>query len=116
MRTLHRLLAYTFVFLLSACQSLESPTTSAPKLRQAVVGGVTLNYLEQGQGAAVVFVHGAFSDHRVWESQRTEISRQYRYIALDQRYFGSAPWSDSGTKYSVATHANDLAGDRKSVV
>jgi pimeloyl-ACP methyl ester carboxylesterase len=83
---------------------------AAPELKQALVEGVTLNYLEQGQGVPVVLVHGAFSDHRVWEAQREEVSKRYRYIALDQRYFGAAPWSDSGSKYSVATHANDLAG------
>jgi len=70
---------------------------------------VTLNYLDEGQGVPVVFVHGAFSDRRNWEAQRAAVSKQYRYIALDQRYFGAAPWSDGGSRYSVATHANDLA-------
>jgi pimeloyl-ACP methyl ester carboxylesterase len=73
------------------------------------VNGVDLTYLEQGEGTTVVFVHGAFSDHRVWEAQREAIAPGYRYVALDQRYFGEAPWADNGSKYSLATHTDDLA-------
>ena len=78
-------------------------------LNQVVVQGVSLTYLDQGQGVPVVFVHGAFSDHRVWEAQRQEISKTFRYIAVDMRYFGSAPWQDDGSQYSAAIHASDLA-------
>lgn len=109
MKTFLQLFVSAFVLLTSGCQSLHSSTTAAPRLKQALVEGATLNYLEQGQGVPVVFVHGAFSDHRNWGAQREEVSKRYRYIALDQRYFGVAPWSDGATKYSVATHASDLA-------
>jgi ABC transporter substrate binding protein len=54
---------------------LQSSTAAAPKVKQALVEGVTLNYLEQGQGVTVVFVHGASSDHRVWEAQRVVETR-----------------------------------------
>src|SRR5206468_10206580 len=74
----------------------------------ASVNGVDLVYLEQGQGAPVVFVHGAFSD-RAWLGQREAVAQRHRYIALTQRYFGTAPWPDSGEKFSLATHADDLA-------
>ena len=81
----------------------------SPTVGHASVNGVDLVYLEQGQGAPVVFVHGAFSDHRAWEGQREAVARQYRYIALTQRYFGTLPWPDRGENYSLATHADDLA-------
>jgi pimeloyl-ACP methyl ester carboxylesterase len=109
MKTFSQLFVCAFVLLVSGCQSLQPSTTAGPTMKQALVNGVALNYVEQGQGAPVVFVHGAFSDHRNWEAQRAEIAKRYRYIALDQRYFGTAPWSDDGAKYSVPTHANDLA-------
>ncbi len=109
MKTFLRLLVCAILLFLSGCQSLQGPSNDGPKVKQALVQGVTLNYLEQGQGVPVVFVHGAFSDHRNWEAQRAAISNRYRYIALDQRYFGTAPWVDNATKYSVATHASDLA-------
>jgi len=84
-------------------------STAPPALKQASVNGVDLVYLEQGQGAPVVFVHGAFMDHRAWEAQREAVAQRHRYIALTQRYFGTAPWPDSGEKFSLATHADDLA-------
>ena len=79
-----------------------------PTTRQARVSGVALNYVEQGQGAPVVFVHGATIDHRAWEGQREAVARCYRYIALTQRYFGTDPWPDAGEQYSLTTHADDL--------
>jgi pimeloyl-ACP methyl ester carboxylesterase len=73
------------------------------------LNGVGLTYLEQGQGLPVVFVHGAVGDHRTWGLERQEVTEPYRYIALDQRYFGTAPWADSGAEFSATTHVNDLA-------
>ncbi len=51
---------------------VEAQTGSVvpPTVKHASVNGADLVYLEQGQGAPVVFVHGAFSDHRAWEGQR----------------------------------------------
>jgi pimeloyl-ACP methyl ester carboxylesterase len=94
---------------LTGCQTSETGSVGAPALKQATVNGVTLRYLEQGTGAPVIFVHGAIADHRIWDAQRDPTARKYRYIALDQRYYGPAPWPDDGKHFSVATHANDLA-------
>src|SRR5438552_17494581 len=55
------------------------------------IPGTNIQYIEQGQGAPVVFVHGGVSDHRAWEAQREIVARRYRFIAIDQRYFGAAP-------------------------
>jgi pimeloyl-ACP methyl ester carboxylesterase len=62
-----------------------------------------------GAGVPVVFVHGSVADHRTWDAQRDPTARKYRYIAYDQRYFRPAPWPDDGKRFSLATHANDLA-------
>jgi pimeloyl-ACP methyl ester carboxylesterase len=74
-----------------------------------LVNGVELSFLEQGTGTPVVFVHGAFSDLRFWEPQRQAVAMQYRFMAYNQRYHGTAPWPDEGQHYSMATHAIDLA-------
>lgn len=97
------------VVLVAGCQAPQTSKVDPPTNKQASVAGVNLKYLEQGQGATVVFVHGAFADHRVWEAQREVVAQGYRYIALDQRYFGNAPWPDDGSKYSLVTHTSDLA-------
>lgn len=83
--------------------------TSAPSAKEVEVNGVRLQYLENGSGEPVVFVHGIMSDHRAWEPVRDEIARKYRFIALTQRYFGTDPWKDDGKEFSVATFADDLA-------
>jgi pimeloyl-ACP methyl ester carboxylesterase len=70
---------------------------------------VPLKVLEQGKGSTVVMVHGGVSDHRIWEMQREAIAKNYRYVAFDQRYFGTEPWPDDGSKFSFATHLDDLA-------
>src|SRR5262245_8564101 len=84
--------------------------TSSALAKEAEVNGVRLQYLEQGSGEPVVFVHGVFSDYRLWDPIiRDEIARKYRFIALTQRYFGTGPWKDDGKEFSVATFADDLA-------
>lgn len=84
-------------------------TPPAAAYRRATVNGVCLPYLDQGRGAAVVCVHGAFADHRNWEPQRALIARRHRFIAYSQRYFGPWPWPDAGGGYSQEAHVADLA-------
>ena len=73
------------------------------------VNGTALVYAMQGRGTPVVFVHGSNSDHRLWEPQRAAVARHFRYIAYDQRYFGTARWPDSGTGFSPQAQIDDLA-------
>lgn len=94
---------------LAGCQSPQTRSASPSAVKQSNANGVTLTYLDQGQGTPVVFVHSAFADHRFWEAQREAIAKTYRYIALDQRYFGKGLWPDNTSNYSLATHTADLA-------
>src|SRR5262245_20510150 len=91
--------------------SLLIPSTamSAPAVKEVEVNGVRLSYMEQGAGEPIVFVHGAFSDLRVWEPVREEVAKRYRFIAYTQRYFGTEPWPDDGKNFSIQTDADDLA-------
>lgn len=75
-----------------------------------------MRYVDQGRGDPVVFVHGIVSDHRVWNAHLQFISARVRCIAYDQRYFGEIDWPKDGPEYSVATHADDLAGFLAEVV
>jgi len=98
-------IAITFS-LLSGCEIRQRPAESIVK--HTSVNGVTLTYQEQGQGTPVVFVHGSVADYRVWNASREAVARQHRFIALSQRYFGTEPWGDSGPRFSMATHVEDL--------
>ena len=83
------------------------PRTQAAK--EVEVNGIRLQYIEQGSGEPIVFVHGAPHDLRAWEPVKEEIAKRYRFIAYTQRYFGTKPWPDEGKNFSIATHADDLA-------
>lgn len=83
--------------------------SSAPLHEDIEVNGVRLQYVEDGIGEPVVFVHGAVSDSRAWEPVRDQIAKKYHFIAYTQRYFGTAEWKDDGKEFGVATHADDLA-------
>jgi pimeloyl-ACP methyl ester carboxylesterase len=60
--------------------------------------GFRIHYVEQGQGPAVVFVHGLVMDHTMYEAQFEDLPERYRCIALDLRGHGRSecppgPWS-----------------------
>jgi pimeloyl-ACP methyl ester carboxylesterase len=97
------------LLLLAVGQAWSAGAPSAPQVKQVSVNGVTLVYQEQGDGAPVVFVHGCCTDYRAWDAQRPAIAPHYRFIGLNMRYFGTAPWPDDGSKYSHQTHADDIA-------
>ncbi len=97
----------TFLAVVPTAWSAGAP--SAAQIKQASVNGVTLAYQEQGDGAPVVFIHGCCTDYRAWDAQRQAIAPHYRFIALNMRYFGTAPWPDDESKYSQQTDTDDIA-------
>lgn len=109
MSTLLSLCLAVGLYFVAGSQGVGEPSSVAtPVVRQMNVNGVSLTYLEQGQGTPVLFVHGASADHRLWEPQREVFAKSYRFIAVDQRYFGNAPWPDNGANFSFRTQTDDL--------
>jgi pimeloyl-ACP methyl ester carboxylesterase len=92
------------------CGAVPACTTvaSGSSANEVEVNGVRIAYLEQDSSEPTVFVHGAFSDLRLWEPIREEIAKRYRFIAYTLRYFGAGPWPDDGKGFSVATDFDDL--------
>jgi pimeloyl-ACP methyl ester carboxylesterase len=107
MKRLLTLIAYLTILMMVTSSMAE--THGALPTMQVSANGTTLAYVDEGRGSPVVFVHGAFSDHRVWTSQRSVVAVAYRFIALDQRYFGANAWSDEGANFAQTTHVEDLA-------
>lgn len=60
--------------------------------------GFKIHYVEEGEGPAVVFVHGLVMDHTMYAAQFEELPDTYRCIALDLRGHGRSdcppgPWT-----------------------
>jgi pimeloyl-ACP methyl ester carboxylesterase len=67
------------------------------------------HYYEQtGEGSALVFIHGAFADSRLWEPQWKYFSSHHRLLRYDLRGHGRTGVSEL-SHYSMATFADDLA-------
>jgi pimeloyl-ACP methyl ester carboxylesterase len=54
----------------------------------APVNGIDLYYESHGDGAAVVFAHGAGGNHLSWWQQIPAFAERYRCITFDHRAFG----------------------------
>lgn len=72
--------------------------------------GVPLEYVEQGSGDPVVFVHGVLGDYRVWRNQMEPFAQRYRVIAYSRRNHFPNAWSDYPSNYSLELERDDLAG------
>jgi pimeloyl-ACP methyl ester carboxylesterase len=101
-----RLSAFAVLLL---CLVVPSTMTWAQVAKEVEINGFRAQYVEQGSGEPMVFVHGAPGDLRAWEPIREGIANKYRFIAYNQRYFGTEPWPDDGKNFSIPTLADDLA-------
>lgn len=73
--------------------------------------GVTLNVVEQGDGSAVLFVHGFPDGWRGWRRQMAAVAAAgYRAIALDTRGYGDTSKPEDPLLYTVLYHVGDLVG------
>jgi pimeloyl-ACP methyl ester carboxylesterase len=101
-----RLSAFAVLLL---CLVVPTTMTCAQVAKEVEINGFRAQYVEQGSGEPMVFVHGAPGDLRAWEPIREGIASKYRFIAYNQRYFGTEPWPDDGKNFSIPTLADDLA-------
>ncbi len=76
---------------------------------EILCNGANHYYEQAGEGAPLVFVHGAFGDTRLWEPQWAHFSAGYRVLRYDLRGHGRTGASDLA-RYSMETYADDLAG------
>jgi pimeloyl-ACP methyl ester carboxylesterase len=72
------------------------------------VNGTTLGYIEKGEGDAIVFVHGAVCDLRIWLDQVELFSQNYRAISYSRRSHWPAAHHPANSGYLRTEHARDL--------
>jgi pimeloyl-ACP methyl ester carboxylesterase len=68
-------------------------------------------YDTEGEGVALVFIHQAATDRRLWDHQRTALYRRYRPITVDVLGHGEVSWpAEELSLDRAAGHVRDLLG------
>ena len=83
---------------------------TADARRVRLPDGTSLAFDDNGApGSAILFLHGALTDLRMWNEHRDALGTRFRTVAYTQRYHGQAPDAAAGgPPYGVRTHADDL--------
>ncbi|WP_193747953.1 MULTISPECIES: alpha/beta fold hydrolase [unclassified Leisingera] len=61
----------------------------------------------EGSGSPVLFVHGAWADHRIWCGLWKPVSRRAKFMAYTQRHFGDWHWPND-KPFARRVHTEDL--------
>ena len=92
-------------------------------LRSIDLEGARVNYVEMGEGPALVFVHGLSGSWQNWLEQVPHFARDHRVLALDLPGFGASPmppWEISIPRYGellddfcreLNVHSSTLVGN-----
>ncbi|MGC1443543.1 MAG: alpha/beta fold hydrolase, partial [Burkholderiaceae bacterium] len=63
---------------------------------------VKLNSRIEGEGPAIVLMHGLFGSHRNWFSVQRQLAISWQVHALDLRNHGGSPWADEMSYQAMA--------------
>jgi len=75
--------------------------------------GLEIAYHREGDGAPLVFVHGAASDSRLWRPQVASLADEFTVVAWDEP--GAGRSSDLPAGFALADYADGLAAVIESV-
>src|SRR5438477_3747852 len=79
------------------------------QLNKLWVNDTELHYVEQGEGDAVVFVHGGLGDFRTWGPQMGPFSERYRVVSYSRRGHYPNAWPENYSSIAMMPHVEDLA-------
>jgi non-heme chloroperoxidase len=78
-------LKYIVLVSVAAMFFVASPSFAQMQTSEVQINGLTLHYIELGQGTPVVLVHGTLGDYRTWDGQLEAFSKGYRLISYSRR-------------------------------
>ncbi len=76
--------------------------------RVELPGGLEFHYVEAGQGAPLVFLHGVLGDWRTWAPQWAAFTPRYRCISYSRRYSTPNRNPQPSPDHSARVEAQDL--------
>ena len=71
---------------------------------------IELNYVRQGTGPTVIFIHGAMGDWRSWAPQWDAFTQNYDCISYSRRYSHPNPNPMLSRQHNALVDAEDLEG------
>lgn len=77
-------------------------------MARMTVQGVEINYVDQGSGEALVFLHGYTGSHRDWDNQVAVTADGYRTIAVDHRGHSGSSAPGDASAYDIRIFAEDV--------
>lgn len=86
---------------------IEVDLAGMPAPHPMDVKGTDFPLVVAGNGEPILFVHGAWADHRIWCGLWKPISRHAKFLAYTQRHFGNWNWPDE-KPYARRIHTEDL--------
>jgi len=107
-RTAFGLRFAVLVFCASSAYAQGMMSSASLKVRKVHVRGTTLAYIDEGRGAAVVFLHGFMHDYRAWSAQWPQISQKFRVIAYSMRHRWPNPHHGDGSDANPVEDEADL--------
>lgn len=76
----------------------------------ATIGsGISVPYVECGQGEPLVFVHGSLCDYRYWDAQTAALSEHFRCISVSLSHYWPASEAVIQSEFGWQTHVAELA-------
>jgi non-heme chloroperoxidase len=84
-------------------------TCGFSQFKKIEVKGAELNYLDNGIGTPIIFIHGGMEDYRTWDPQIDSFSRGYRVITYSRRFNYPNKNLNEVTDFSAQTEGEDLA-------
>jgi pimeloyl-ACP methyl ester carboxylesterase len=88
----------------------DQSVLALPELSFATIAsGISLPYVERGEGEPLVFVHGSLCDYRYWDPQMAVLSAHFRCIAVSLSHYWPATEACIQGEFGWQTHVAELA-------
>ena len=66
-------------------------------------------FVERGEGALLLFVHGSLCDYRYWQPQLAGLSKHYRCVSVSLTHYWPAFEATRDVPFSWSRHADEIA-------
>lgn len=95
--------ARTDLSVLTAVQGLPEPSFAT------TASGISVPFIECGEGEPMLFVHGSLCDYRYWSAQVVPLAKHFRCIAPSLSHYWPAVDAFVRGEFSVEAHVAEMA-------